>query len=129
MDSPRTVAITGANGLVGSTLCEEVAAHGWKVRAGVRRTEGYAGLDEAFRCDLPEHLDENAIASADVVIHAAWTMRFRSAAEAKRVNIGGSARVVRAARRGKTRVVFVSSCSAHGRRCVPLQRLGPVSRS
>ncbi len=108
-----TVAVTGASGFIGSALCAGFAARGWKVRAGVRDPGSYTGPGGAFACDLPGHLDTEALAGAAVVIHAAWEMRYRERRRALATNLGGSRKVLEAARAGHARVVFVSSCSAH----------------
>jgi nucleoside-diphosphate-sugar epimerase len=107
------IAITGAGGFVGSALCRGFESRGWQVRAGVRKPSHYQGPGRPFVCDLPDELDEAALQGCEVVIHAAWEMRFRDARRARKTNIEGSRRVLQAARDSGARVVFISSCSAH----------------
>ena len=112
-----TVAVTGAGGFVGRHLCRHFLAHGCKVRGLVRdpgpgplRDEGV----ELFRCDLPDRIDAAAFRGVEVLIHCAYTSRFVSLAQARRVNEEGSRRVLAASREaGVERFVFVSSISAH----------------
>lgn len=111
-----TVVITGASGFLGRALCERFAAGGWTVRALMRRPAESPFADAnitAFECDLPERIDASAFAGADVVIHAAYTTRVADRAQARAVNMRGTAAVLRHARRAGARFVFVSSCSAH----------------
>lgn len=112
----RVLVITGATGFVGGALCRRFAAAGWQVRAGVRDPASARFDDPAirpFRCDLPEALDTKAFRGAEAVIHAAYATQVCSPAEARAVNVRGTARVLHAARRAGARFVFVSSCSAH----------------
>ena len=112
-----TVAVTGAGGFVGRHLCRHFLAHGCKVRGLVRdpgpgplREEGV----ELFQCDLPDRIDAAAFQGVEVLIHCAYTSRFVSLEQARRVNEEGSARVLAASREaGVERFVFVSSTSAH----------------
>jgi NADH dehydrogenase len=112
----RVVVITGATGFVGGALCRRFAAAGWQVRAGVRDLANAHFGDPAirpFRCHLPDALDAAAFRGAEAVIHAAYATQSCSPAEARAVNVRGTARVLRASRRAGARFVFVSSCSAH----------------
>lgn len=112
-----TIAITGATGMVGRALCEYFSAKGARVRALARKHDvDLAALPGLSRveCDLPDRVAADALEGCEVVIHAAYTTRFRTLADAKRVNEEGTRRVLSAARRaGVTRFVFVSSTSAH----------------
>lgn len=67
-----------------------------------------------FHADLPDSLDETAFQRADFVIHAAYATTANPPTIAMRVNEGGTARVLAAARSaGVARFVFVSSLAAH----------------
>jgi nucleoside-diphosphate-sugar epimerase len=113
----KTVAVTGANGFVGRHLCHHFLARGFDVRGLVRdpRRRGSLHPDVAlFRCVLPAPLDSDAFRNVDVLIHCAYTSRFRSLAEARRVNEEGTARVrALCFEAGVRQFVFVSSTSAH----------------
>jgi nucleoside-diphosphate-sugar epimerase len=112
-----TVAVTGAGGFVGRHLCRHFLARGCTVRGLVRDPGRAAHLEpgvELFECDLPDRIDAAGFDGVEVLIHCAYTSRFVSLAEARRVNEDGSARVLAASREaGVKRFVFVSSTSAH----------------
>lgn len=117
MSDARVIAISGAAGFLGATLCRHFARHGLEVRAlardPARRPPGLEGL-RWFRCVLPDFVDASAFDGANVLVHCAYDMRFRSAEQARAVNRIGSERLFRIAReRGVRKIVFVSSMSAH----------------
>ena len=112
-----TIAVTGASGLVGGALCDALARRGHRVRALTRapdpRLAAMAGVTR-FACSLPEQIDPASLRGCDAVIHCAYVTRFRSMAEAVRVNETGTTRLLAAARdAGVPRFVFVSTTSAH----------------
>lgn len=92
MSATRTVAVTGASGFIGGALCRTLAARGWEVRALVRQPERFAGLPGArtFRCDLPDSIDEGALAGAGAVVHCAYATRETDLDRARRVNEDGT---------------------------------------
>jgi len=112
-----TVAITGATGFIGRHLCDRFRRLGWQVRALARDTTAYPFAERgvtSYACDLPDRLDERALDSARVVIHAAYVTRHGHLEEARRVNDLGTRQVLSAARRaGVEQLVFISSQSAH----------------
>jgi nucleoside-diphosphate-sugar epimerase len=109
------VAVTGANGFLGRPLCAHLAARGAEVRALVRDPAAFmrevSGV-RAGRCRLPDEVDEDMLAGADVVLHAAWATRETDPERARQANEDGTRRVVDAARRAGARVLFVSSIAA-----------------
>ena len=109
------VVVTGASGFLGGHLCRTLSARGWEVRALVRRPEA-ASLPPAIRTgrlELPDAVDDQLLAGADALVHAAWATRETDPARAERANVEGTRRLVDAARRaGVGRVVFVSSVAA-----------------
>ncbi|MFA6045829.1 MAG: NAD-dependent epimerase/dehydratase family protein [Phycisphaerales bacterium] len=112
------IAITGATGLLGRALCEAFAASGWHVRALCRNTgTKFTNPNiSVYACDLPDTIDAAAFAGAQVVIHAAYSMRSVSRDVDRRVNIDGSRAILKLAREaGVHRYIFVSSVSAHAR--------------
>lgn len=113
----RTVAITGATGLLGRHLCEHFHRRGWLVRALIRDTSRYpftAPGIELFRADLPQAFDEQALTNVDAVIHAAYSTTAVRRDTAKRVNEEGTMRVLEASRAAEVRqFIFVSSFAAH----------------
>ena len=114
--SSGCVAITGANGLVGRSLCAHFLACGWTVRALVRRPEATPpGLSAAsvHVCDLPDEVDLSGLRDCSAIVHCAYATRHVSPSEASRVNISGTQRLLEAAAEvGRPPLVFVSSVSA-----------------
>lgn len=114
--SARTIAITGAAGMIGTRLAEHFRRAGWNVRALMRDPRGdpfrEPGIERA-RLDLSRPVSADAVAGADVVVHAAWTTRFRDLESARRVNEEGTAGLLRAVRDARVpRFLFVSSLAA-----------------
>lgn len=112
----RTVVVTGASGLIGRHLCDHLNSQGWSVRALMRKPASYPFSTSGISChfaDLPDALDVDAFAGADVLIHAAYATRAMAPELARRVNELGTERVLRAARSARVgRAVFLSSLSA-----------------
>jgi nucleoside-diphosphate-sugar epimerase len=118
----RLALVTGANGFVGSHLCEFLLVEGWKVRALVRRTSDLRWLDlgriERVYGDAAtgEGLD-TAISGVDTIFHLAGITRAPDEATYDRVNVEGCANVARAAAAGDSpprRLVLMSSLAAGG---------------
>lgn len=112
----KTVAVTGATGLLGRYLCDFFYTKGWHVNALVRDVSKYPfskkGIN-VFKCVLPDIVDLKSLESADVLVHCAYMTRFTNLEEAKRVNEEGTVRLIDVARTvGVEKVVFISSRSA-----------------
>jgi NADH dehydrogenase len=112
-----SVAVTGADGFLGSALCAHLLDHGYGVRALVEEQGNAANLPagvELFACTLPDRVDPAAFQGLHVLVHCAFDTRFRDEQQARAVNVEGSRRVFGAARdAGVQKVVFISSLSAH----------------
>jgi NADH dehydrogenase len=110
-----TVGVTGASGFLGGALCRALAARGFEVRALVRdpgRFSGPPGV-RALRCELPDGIDEAALAGAAAIVHCAYATRETDLTRAARVNEEGTRRLLEASRRaGVPRMVFVSTVAA-----------------
>ena len=110
----RSIAITGATGLVGSALCGAFAARGWSVRACSRtRPERLDPGLTWWGCKLPDQIDAAAFEGCEAIVHAAYTTTGAPISEARRVNELGSANLLALARRQGARFAFISSLSAH----------------
>ncbi len=114
------VLVTGANGFIGSHLCELLLTKGYTVRAMVRRTSNLRWL-QGLKVELAygELEDENSLAPAlneiTVVFHAAAAVRAKKGEDFLRVNYTGSLRLAElAARAGVKRFVLFSSVAAAG---------------
>lgn len=113
----RTVAITGAAGVLGSALCHHLAGAGWTVRALVRdpgRAPALPAGVQAYRAELPGPIDPAGLEGSDAIVHCAYSTRSSSRDEDRRVNHEGTLRLLELSRRaGVRRFVFVSSVAAH----------------
>ncbi len=111
-----TVAITGANGLIGRHLCRAFRQRNYRVHAFLRCPGGDFSQDpmiERYYCNLPHAIDARGLHGVDVLIHAAYMTRFSNVREARAVNEVGSERLFALARQaGVRQIVFLSSFSA-----------------
>lgn len=115
----KRILVTGANGFVGRTLCEQLTRHAIDYRAAVRhkRREGEWQIG-----DINADTDwSSALDDCDTVIHLAarvHVMDDRAAdplAAFRAVNVAATEKLVRqAARLGVRRFVFVSSIKVNG---------------
>lgn len=119
--------VTGANGFIGSHLCELLARAGHKVRALVRRTSNLEwisalGLELAYG-DLREPGSlVDAARGMEWVFHTAAVLRPRGMSEFTDVNCGGTRALAEAAvAAGVKRFVFFSSAAAAGPAAGPKQ--------
>lgn len=115
-------AVTGANGFVGSNLCDTLMSRGWKVRGVVRPSSNLKWLNtdrvEVHKCRLEsgEQLD-NALRDVDVVFHCAAQTSATSLSELMRSNRDATQAVAHSIAKnngGKTKLVLVSSVAASG---------------
>lgn len=106
----RAVAITGANGYVGSTLSATFAAAGYRVVVLQRSAPAPGGTDY-----VPYSLEDGLAAALpdDVaaVVHCAYDLRARDRAEIERINLDGTQKLIQAV--GDVPIVFISSMSAY----------------
>jgi uncharacterized protein YbjT (DUF2867 family) len=114
MPSLPTLAVTGATGFVGGHLVRLARARGHPVRALTRAwrppEEGLEWVEGAL--DRPESLTRLA-EGADAVIHIAGLINGADRAAFERVNAGGAAAMVDAARAaGVRRFIHISSLAA-----------------
>lgn len=112
--------VTGANGFIGSHLCELLAREGHSVRGLVRRTSDLAWLSgvpvELVCGDIrePETLAA-AVAGMDWVFHTAAVLRPRRMGDFDRVNCAGTRALAQAAADARVkRFVLFSSAAAGG---------------
>lgn len=113
--------MTGAAGWVGLTLCRQLVARGYSVRALSRRPVLLDGIDAAaLDLDSAESL-RRGVSGADVVYHLAAHVHVRRSssdydeAAFQRVNVDGTLRLAEAAANaGVRRFVFASTIGVHG---------------
>jgi NADH dehydrogenase len=108
----RTVAITGANGFIGSALLQTFAGAGWRVIALTRRPIADP-LVEWRRYDLrDDRVPDGLCDGVDVLVHCAYARR-RPGADAFATNVRASKTLFDAARAAGTKqLIFVSSLAA-----------------
>ena len=128
--------VTGASGFIGRRVCAEAAAAGHGVTALVRPPRGAgrraappAGGDRVVFGRLPYDVPDRAWDDVDALIHCAAATRGEADAEARAINLAGTADLLRQARlRGAAaaeagtpapRIVFLSSQSAHADAATP----------
>jgi len=112
--------VTGANGFIGSHLCEELLARGYEVRALVRPTGDLTWIEElGLEIVHGDLRDPGSLAAAaagmDLVFHAGAKVRAKDTSDYERVNHEGTRLMAEAcAARGVGRFVLLSSASAAG---------------
>lgn len=118
------VAVTGANGFVGSALVRELGERSYRVRPIVRELAG--GKSVAVGDIGPETDWRRALDGVDIVVHCAARVHVMEeiaadpVAEFERVNAAGTRRLVQcAAEAGVRRIVYVSSIKVNGERTCP----------
>ena len=126
-----TLFLTGGTGFVGSHCARIFLAHGWRVRALVRRPER-AGLLPGGVDVVQGHLGEPAsyresLKGCAAVIHCAASTSARNLAEFRRINVDGTAAIAAAAAAACPDAMFVhvSSQAAAG----PARNGEPVRES
>ena len=119
----RQCVITGATGALGPRTADAFLRAGYAVRAIARHRPAPGVLSPGIEVVTADVTDDAAVATAfdgaDVIVHLAARLHaFGGAvdeAEYRRVNVDGTAAVVRAALAGgATRLVFVSSIAVYG---------------
>jgi len=118
----RHALVTGATGLVGSHLTEQLASDGWTVRALVRDPRSAAWIRELGASDLVrgDVLDPPAFAEAargcEVIFHtaAAITPSAGDWESYRATNVGGTEAAIDAARSSGARLMHVSSVAVYG---------------
>ena len=111
---PRTAAVTGATGFLGSRLCDRLLEDGWEVRGLSRPTSDRGDLDgvDWYVGDLfDDETLRDLVDGADAVFHLAGIGLWSAGPETVRtVNRDGTERVLEACRDAETgRVVFTST--------------------
>ncbi len=117
--------VTGATGLVGNNVVRQLLARDMGVRVLVRPTSQLGGgalaglaVGRVAGSLADQESLERAIDGASCVIHSAAFVHcgWRNGSEMREVNVEGTRRIARAARRAGARLVHVSSVDAIGLR-------------
>lgn len=118
----RLAFVTGATGFIGRHLVDQLAEHGWRIRALVRPGRDASPLVErGVELVTGDLADGSALAAgvegADTVYHLAAVTAANSPVEYERANVWGTRRVVeavKAAAPAPRRLVYLSSYAAAG---------------
>jgi nucleoside-diphosphate-sugar epimerase len=134
--------VTGANGFIGSHICEALLAKGHEVRGMVRKTSDLTwirGLNMELVCgDVRDSGSiDKAVDGTDWVFHAAATVRPKDPNDYEQVNyVGAKTMAESCIKAGVKRFVFLSSAAAAGpavgtmfptteeQECEPVSRYG-----
>jgi nucleoside-diphosphate-sugar epimerase len=114
MQTKPTIAITGANGFIGSYLVELFLSQGYNVVA-LSRQPGEKVWEGATsrRFDLEALADSTDLSGCDILIHCAYKKQKPNEA-AGTVNVEGTKALYEAAKKaGVKKFIFLSSLSAH----------------
>lgn len=122
VDRTRPVVVTGASGLVGTELCGQLVAAGWKIRAVVRDAEkaatrlGHMKIEIRVSDIRDAESMRTALAGAGALVHLAAIAIEKSGQSYADVNTDGTAILLDAAKRGGVeRVVYMSQNGADSR--------------
>ncbi len=110
-----TVALTGATGFIGNTLCQALVKDGFHVRALTRRPRPSAINVTWIHGDLESHTAlTSLLTGTHSVIHCAGTVRGKSLDEFSHVNVAGTQAIVSAclAQNPHPRLLFISTLAA-----------------
>lgn len=106
-----TVAITGANGYVGSVVRRALIESGRTVISLTRAPDGAADGWRWF--DLSQRVPDATLEGIDALVHCAYDMSATRPRDIWRVNVGGTRRLLEAAARaGVARCLVISSIAA-----------------
>jgi nucleoside-diphosphate-sugar epimerase len=106
----RVCLLTGASGYLGSRVKRALVRRGWRVIELTRHPDG--GSDSSpFR--LGDDIRGLMLPPAEALVHCAYDFSLRRSSDIHRVNVDGSAALLRAARDAPVeRLIYISSISA-----------------
>src|SRR4029450_11349901 len=106
----RVCLLTGASGYLGSRLKRTLLQRRWRVIELTRRT---SAATDALPFGLGGDIGASMLPPAEALVHCAYDFSQRQAADIRRVNVDGSAALLRAARDARVeRLIYISSISA-----------------
>jgi nucleoside-diphosphate-sugar epimerase len=132
-DEKKTVLLTGASGVIGRAVAEELRDH--HVIGFAHADSDIPEVDETVTADLsrprfglPEDRWHELAERVDVIVHSgALTAWGQPRAHYQEINIDGTRRVVELAKRAQAPVHQISTCFVHAIERDALDRLGPTN--
>src|SRR6266849_2631049 len=118
-----TALVTGANGILGRLLIDQLMDEGVRARAYVRSAVSNVGFPAGVETVEGDIRDTGAVQRAvdgvDAVFHLAAVVHAagpdaRPLSDYVQINVGGTENVVAAAERARARVVYVSTINVYG---------------
>ena len=118
-----TALVTGANGILGRLLIDQLVGEGVRARAYVRSAVSSAGFPAEVETVEGDIRDAGAVRRAadgvDAIFHLAAVVHAagpdeRPLSDYVQINVGGTENVVAAASRARARVVYVSTINVYG---------------
>jgi nucleoside-diphosphate-sugar epimerase len=110
MSNKKICSITGSNGYVGGCVKNYFAAHGWEILALTRAPKA---ATRAVKFQLGENFPPDDLAGVNALVHCAYDFTPLRWDEIHAVNVGGSRKLLEAARAaGVRKIIFISSISA-----------------
>ena len=110
--------VTGASGLVGSHIAEQLVIQGWNVRALLRTPSAElvaGGVETVIGDVLDADRFRHAARGQDVIFHCAAAITPRGGWDAyRRLNVEGTSNAIEAAELAAARLVQVSSIAVYG---------------
>ena len=112
--SHKTIAITGANGFIGSNLKNYFLSQGYYIKCFQRTKIKEQEKRVIFiTYDLQLPLSPDDFLNVDILIHCAFATYSTKCKNADEININAAKRIIEMCRLNKIKIIFLSSFSAH----------------
>jgi len=109
-----TIAITGANGFLGTALVDHFAKKGWQVKGLIMSPQPNTKNVSYVTYELTKPLDPKLLKNVDYLVHTAYIKQDRQHPDAYELNVKAAKELVAAAKKqGLKKCLFMSSMSAH----------------
>ena len=116
------ILVTGANGFIGSHICEAFIKAGFSVRAFVRKSSDLTNIKSLDMRTVYGDLDntdslKDAVSGIDIIVNSAGLTKALDTEEFERVNIGGTENIlgaIESVNPGIERFIQISSAAASG---------------
>ena len=108
------VAVTGANGFVGSRIADFLRKKGCEVYEIGRHPSSEIKNSKYFIYhSLGKGIDQDKLKNIDVLVHCAYDFSLTSWEDIKKINVNGSVKLLESAKKAKLKkIIFISTVSA-----------------